>query len=317
MACSKPDKKIKVDSENREFKTEWTDSYAFVLPVGSTKPMCLICNETVAVVKSGNVKRHYDSKHGHFDHNYPPKSEVRARKIKQLQSSYQATCNVIVRSATQQERATEASLRVAWVLGKHKKPFSDSEIVKECMNEIAIALFEGTQKDDIIQKINQISLSDSTAVKRTEVLADDLLDQMKSTIKKAKCISVALDESTDNTDNAQLLVFVRFFDEEKGEFCEDVLGLTALHGHTRGDDIYEALMQMLRDREIDLKHVISIATDGAPCMTGRERVLVARLRAHHPDLIAYHCIIHQMVLCASLEEKYAEVMTTVKRLVNF
>ncbi|MBN3302946.1 GT2D2 protein, partial [Amia calva] len=235
--------------------------------------MCLICNETVAIVKSGNVKRHYDSKHGHFDHNYPLKSE-------------------------------------------HKKPFSDSEIVKECMNEITIALFEGTQKDDIIQKINQISLSDSTAVKRTEVLAEDLLDQMKSAIKKAKCISLALDESTDNTDNAQLLVFVRFFDEEKGEFCEDVLGLTALHGHTRGDDIYEALIQMLRDREIDLKHVISIATDGAPCMTGRERVLVARLRAHHPDLIAYHCIIHQMVLCASLEEKYAEVMTTVMKLLN-
>ncbi|MBN3304913.1 GSHB synthetase, partial [Amia calva] len=187
----------------------------------------------------------------------------------------------------------------------------------ECMNEIAIALFEGTQKDDIIQKINQISLSDSTAVKRTEVLAEDLLDQIKSAIKKAKCISLALDESTDKTDNTQRLVFVRFFDEEKGEFCEDVLGLTALHGHTRGDDIYEALIQMLRDREIDLKHVISIATDGAPCMTGRERVLVARLRAHHPDLIAYHCIIHQMVLCASLEEKYAEVMTTVMRLVNF
>src|SRR4029434_4231056 len=28
-----------VDSKNREFRTEWTDKYAFVLPVGSTKPM--------------------------------------------------------------------------------------------------------------------------------------------------------------------------------------------------------------------------------------------------------------------------------------
>ena len=43
----------------------WTDKYAFVLPVGSTKPMCLICNETVALVKSGNVKRHYETKHAH------------------------------------------------------------------------------------------------------------------------------------------------------------------------------------------------------------------------------------------------------------
>ncbi|KAL0152429.1 hypothetical protein M9458_052152, partial [Cirrhinus mrigala] len=113
----------------------------------------------------------------------------------------------------------------------------------------------------------------------------------------------------DSTDNAQLMVFVRFFDEEKGEFYEDVLGLTNLHGHTRGDDIYEAVTQMLRDREMDLKHVVSIATDGAPCMIGRERGLVSHLRAHHPDLLAYHCIIHQMVCVPALEK--------VMKLVNY
>lgn len=150
MACSKLGKKRKVDSENREFKAEWTEKYAFVLPAGSMKPMCLICHETVALIKSGNVKRHYETKHGHFERSYPQNSEVRTRKINQMQESYQASRTVIVRSATQQERATEASLRVAWVLGKHKKPFTDAEVVKECMNEIAIALYEGTQfKDDI------------------------------------------------------------------------------------------------------------------------------------------------------------------------
>src|SRR4029434_5881007 len=104
MACSKPDKKRKIDSENRDFKTGWTDKYAFVLPVGSTKPICLICNETVALVKSGNMKRHYETKHAHFEQKYQQNSEVRGRKINHLQS-YQATCSVIVRSATQQERA--------------------------------------------------------------------------------------------------------------------------------------------------------------------------------------------------------------------
>ncbi|KAL0161498.1 hypothetical protein M9458_045223 [Cirrhinus mrigala] len=319
MACSKlaVDKKRKVDFENREFKIEWTEKYAFVLPVGSRKPMCLICNETVAIIKSGNVKRHYETKHAHFEQNYPQNTELRTTKINQLKSSYEATSSVIVRSATQQERATEASLRVAWVLGKNKKPFSDAEIVKECMSEVVTALFEGTQKDEISQKISQIPCSDSTAARRTEILAVDLLEQLSSAVKKAKFISLAVDESTDSTDNAQLLVFVRFFDEEKGEFYEDVLGLTNLHGHTRGDDIYEAVTQMLRDREIDLKHVVSIATDGAPCMIGRERGLVSRLRAHHPDLMAYHCIIHQMVLCASLGERYSEVMTTVMKLVRY
>lgn len=52
-------------------------------------------------------------------------------------------------------------------------------------------------------------------------------------------------------------------------------------------------------------------------MIGRERGLVSRLRARHPDLMAYHCIIHQMVLCASHGERYSEVMTTVMKLVNY
>lgn len=135
--------------------------------------------------------------------------------------------------------------------------------------EVAIALYEGTPlEDDITQKISRISLSDSTAARRTEILADDLLDQMNSAVKNANCISLALDESTDNTDKAQLMVFVRFFDAEKGEFIEDVLGLKTFHGHTRGSDIYDAVMQILQEQGIDLKHVVSIATDGAPSMTG-------------------------------------------------
>src|SRR4029434_4636659 len=60
-------------------------------------------NETVALVKSGNVKRHYETKHAHFEQKYPQNSKIRGRKINHLQS-YQATCSVIVRSATKQER---------------------------------------------------------------------------------------------------------------------------------------------------------------------------------------------------------------------
>ena len=43
--------------------------------------MCLICNETVALVKSGKVKGHYYTKHRHLEQNsYPQNSAVRARR---------------------------------------------------------------------------------------------------------------------------------------------------------------------------------------------------------------------------------------------
>lgn len=101
-----------------------------------------------------------------------------------------------------------------------------------------------------------------------------------------------MDESTDITDNVQLMVFVRYYDEAKREIVEDVLGMANLSGHTRGEDIYEAILEMLNEQGIDLKEVVSISTDGAPAMVERERGLVQRLKNQHPDMISYHCIIH-------------------------
>jgi len=54
-------KKHKVDSECRVFKDEWTWKYFFT--VFRDKPLCLICNETVAVYKEYNISQHFNSKH--------------------------------------------------------------------------------------------------------------------------------------------------------------------------------------------------------------------------------------------------------------
>jgi hypothetical protein len=88
------------------------------------------------------------------------------------------------------------------------KPFTDSEVVKECMIDVMDTLLEGKEKDEMKTKIQQIPLSDSTACRRTEMLADDA-KQLCDGIKNAECISLAVDESTDTNDKAQLMIFVR------------------------------------------------------------------------------------------------------------
>lgn len=93
-----------------------------------------------------------------------------------------------------------------------------------------------------------------------------------------------MDESTDTTDNAQLMVFVRYCEESKREFVEDVLGMANLCGQTRGEDIHNAVLEMLKEKGIDVKKVVSVATDGAPAIMGRERGLVQRLKVLHPIL---------------------------------
>ena len=39
-------------------------------------------------------------------------------------------------------------------------------------------------------------------------------------------------------------------------------------------------------------------------MLSRRKGLVGRILKDNPDLITYHCIIHQTVLCASLGDEY-------------
>ncbi|KAA8579888.1 hypothetical protein FQN60_005423 [Etheostoma spectabile] len=63
---------------------------------------------------------------------------------------------------------------------------------------------------------------------------------------------------------------------------------------------------MLTKRATELNQVVSITTDGAPAMVGRERRAVARKKEDNPHLISYHCIIHQSVLCSTQSAKYAE-----------
>jgi hypothetical protein len=47
----------------------------------------------------------------------------------------------------EQEKCTEVSLCISWVLTKHMKPFSDADIVKECMTETATSLLKS--KNDV------------------------------------------------------------------------------------------------------------------------------------------------------------------------
>ena len=62
-------KRRKFDNDNRAFKEESIEKYAFILPTSSSNPYCLIYSHNAALVKSRNLKRHYETKHGGFEEN--------------------------------------------------------------------------------------------------------------------------------------------------------------------------------------------------------------------------------------------------------
>ena len=75
----------KVDHKNRHFKDEWTDQYMLILPQVSTKPLLsVLFVENVALIKSGNIKRHYESKHRLFRGKVSP--EVRSNSAENIRA---------------------------------------------------------------------------------------------------------------------------------------------------------------------------------------------------------------------------------------
>lgn len=307
-------KKRKVDAENRQFNTEWTEKYLFVAVSG--KPVCLICNECISLCKDYNVRRHFKTSHANFDATFPLGSVARRQKISGLTSCYEQRRQTLFRAVTEQERATAASLRVAWILGKKKKPFTDAETVKECMlASIEEVVTDDKTRNSLIDSFKKIPLSDSTNMRRVEALASDVFETLVDKLRTAEVMSLAVDESTDNSDVAQLCLYVRFFDGER--FREDLLGLIPLEGHTTGEIIFNKIVSFFEEKQLDLERINMLVTDGAPAMAGRTRGLSARLAGVAPQLKSVHCLIHQSVLCAKLSGELKETMDSVMAIINF
>ena len=121
-------KRRKVDDECRSFNDEWTEKYFSILHFG--KPTCLICNQSVAVNKEFNIKRHYETKHSQFSEY---RGQTRKDKINRLKLCLEKQCSIFQKQNTESEKNTQESYEVAKLIAKNMKPFTDGDFVKDCL----------------------------------------------------------------------------------------------------------------------------------------------------------------------------------------
>ena len=71
-----------------------------------------------------------------------------------------------------------------------------------------------------------------------------------------------------------------------------------MHGGTRGQDIFTAFDNFVKETALAIFKLICITIDGAPSMTGCVHGFIALWRNDdkYSNFSAYHCIIHQQVL---------------------
>lgn len=168
------------------------------------------------------------------------------------------------------------------------------------------------------EALESISLSRHTVIRRIETLSKDIERKLKEVASNFIYFSIALDESTDNSDIAQLAIMVRGIDDQFS-ITEDFLTMSSLHGTTTGQDIFDNLLKELKDFNLPLEKLSGICTDGAPAMTGEHTGLIGLLlksRVWNVPPIVYHCIIHQENLGAQ-HLKMGHVMELVVSTVNY
>ena len=205
----------------------------------------------------------------------------------------------------------KASYELSLLLARKKKPYSDGE---EIVKKSLLIFAQNVGDINIKNKVDNIALSRNTVMRRIDDMGQDVSTQIVSGLQNCKYFSLALDESCDITDNAQLSIFVRYTNNDF-DCVEELLDLRQLVS-TTGEDIFEELKNVIEFNKVEWKKLDSVCTDGAPCMTGRIKGFVTLLENYlERKVFKYHCIIHQEALCAK-DLNLSSVVDPVIRCIN-
>ena len=305
-------KKRKVDAECRVFQEKWTSSYLFTELNG--KAVCLVCSQHVSVLKEYNLRRHYVSLHADKYNNL--QGHRRGKKVNELLAGLKKQQSVFTRSREISDAAVKASYLIANEIAVASKPFTEGEFVKKCMLKAAELVCP-----DKRQAFANISLTRNTVADRISDLSTDLDSQLKRKVNSFITFSVAIDESTDITDVAQLAIFIRGVDDTL-TITEEFVELVPMTDTTTAADFFTALVGALDRVGVDWSRAISLATDGAPSMTGKKAGVVTIFRKKVQtanggrDFWTFHCILHQEALCCK-SLRMDNIMKVVVQTVNF
>lgn len=219
---------------------------------------------------------------------------------------------------TTQGDGNSASFAGALAIVKSGKPFTDGEYAKTFMLDVANELFDDfPNKAKIIKKIKDMPLSARTVHDRSIMMANQVEETQIKDINAGTYFSLALDESTDVSNLSQFSIIARYATGDT--LREEILAVLPMKETTRGEDLFMSFMEFAKEKKIPLDKLISVCTDGAPCMLGKNKGFVALLREHEKRaILSFHCILHQEALCAqTCGQQLGEVMSLVIRVVNF
>jgi hypothetical protein len=190
---------------------------------GQDRPQCLVCKVILSnsSMRTFNLRRHKEDKHQKLidaDENY----------FKNLLGDGEITNYDDIRAVR------KASYEISYIIAKDGRPHTIGETT---IKKSLIKFCESCSDPRTLDLAKKIPLSDSTIKNRIVTIAQNLEMSVISLLKDANYFSLQCDESTDVADEAQLAVFVKFFNN--GDVTEELLFCRPIGITTTGQTIFE------------------------------------------------------------------------------
>ncbi|VVC38691.1 Hypothetical protein CINCED_3A001663 [Cinara cedri] len=177
------------------------------------KPQCVVCFQ---VPSQESMKRSKLIRHLETNHPLLVKKPIDFFERKSLFLKNQQTC--ILKSSQNNTATLEASYLVALRVARESKPHTIAEnlILLAAIDMVNIMI--GAEEAN---KLKTIPLSNDTISRRINKISSDVHNQIVQNLKSSEYFSIQFDESTDVTNLAQFLCFVRY--ECDGAIKENML----------------------------------------------------------------------------------------------
>ena len=153
-----------------------------------------------------------------------------------------------------------ASFAVAWKIARAKAPHTAGEnLIKPGSVEMARIMYG----DAVANKLEMVPLSNDTMKRRIKELSRNVLQQTIAAIRHCERFSLQLDETTDIGSDAQLMVFVRYFDTN--DFVEQFLFCRPLAKNTT-EEIFKKVDFSFEEHQLEWSNCVFVCADCAPAM---------------------------------------------------
>lgn len=279
----------------KKTKTTWIRQYfddyiKFGFMKGADeKPLCVICCTALSneSMKPSKLKRHLELTHPTYI-NKP--IDFFINKKKEFIASKKTMTSNFSQGALS-ENLVMASYEISQLIAETGYPHTVAEkLIVPAMKILASRICDKKQQNSI----NMLSLSNNTVKRRIVEIADNIEETVVGRLKRCSFFSLQVDESTDISDNANLMCFVRYDFEYTSN--EEFLFCKPLNTRTTAEEIFNLIDTYINRNDIDWKKCVGLSSDGARAMAGVRTGLFPKIKVMAPECVWVHCSIHREAL---------------------